>query len=354
VQLLNYPTYCRYLLLAFVLLSLSSPLWAQTGDNAAGADHSPGAPLLTFGSQVVLDGCWSAAELHGTAVEKKPSPRQPLPAGPPLSPATCRTTLPPLPAELKNSIRSVTPADGRKLIALTFDLCEGPGECAGYDGEIVTFLRAAQVKATFFAGGKWLQSHPERAMQLMADPLFEIGNHSWNHPNFRLLSEPQMLAQILRTQGQYELLREKLSDKVQAQGIPVSEMAKIPQVPLIFRFPYGTCSHETLQVTSRLGLPAIQWSIVTADSWKLQTAEKIAKIVMLGARPGSIIIMHANGKGIHTARALALCVPQLQDLGYQFVTVSELLQAGTVVAATSCYEMIPNDNRRYDRLQKRN
>ena len=38
--------------------------------------------------------------------------------------------------------------------------------------------------------------------------------------------------------------------------------------------------------------------------------------------------MHANGKGTHTARALALCVPQLQNQGYQFVTISELLQAG--------------------------
>ena len=247
-----------------------------------------------------------------------------------MPPASSRNMLPPVPVELQKSIRAVCPGDGSKVIALTFDLCEGPGEIAGYDAEIVNFLRTAQIKATFFAGGKWLQSHPDRAMQLMADPLFEIGNHSWNHPNFRLLAEPQMLAQILRTQAQYELLWQKLADKVQAQGLPVSEMAKIPPVPLIFRFPYGTCSPAALHVTSQLGLPAIQWSVVTADSWKLQTAERIANIVLRGAWPGSIIIMHANGKGIHTARALALCVPQLQTQGYQFVTVSELLRVGPV------------------------
>ena len=115
--------------------------------------------------------------------------------------------------DLQNSIRSVTPAEGRKLVALTFDLCEGKGELAGYDADIVDFLRASKVKATFFAGGKWLQSHPDRAMQLMADPLFEIGNHSWNHPNFRLISEAAMHEQIVRTQAQYEIIWEELGNE---------------------------------------------------------------------------------------------------------------------------------------------
>ena len=76
----------------------------------------------------------------------------------------------------------------RKLIALTFDLCEQPGEIAGYDGAIFDYLRANGIKATFFAGGKWMRSHAERAQQLMSDPLFEMGNHSEAHRNLKLLS----------------------------------------------------------------------------------------------------------------------------------------------------------------------
>jgi peptidoglycan/xylan/chitin deacetylase (PgdA/CDA1 family) len=162
----------------------------------------------------------------------------------------------------------------------------------------------------------------------MADPLFEIGNHSWNHPNFNSLSAPQMLAQIVRTQAQYELLRQKLAAKVKDCDLPLSEMDKIPRVPFIFRFPYGSCSPEALVVTGRLGLRVIHWNIVTADSWKPQTADKISQIILTKVRPGSIVIMHANGKGSHTARALAVCVPQLHNQGYEFVTISELLQAG--------------------------
>ena len=45
---------------------------------------------------------------------------------------------------------------GVKLVALTFDLCETDGSIAGYDGRIVDLLRAEDVKATFFAGGKWM------------------------------------------------------------------------------------------------------------------------------------------------------------------------------------------------------
>ena len=94
----------------------------------------------------------------------------------------------PVESALRGAIRRVALPPGQKLIALTFDLCEQPGEIAGYDGEIVDYLRAQGVKATFFAGGKWMRSHADRAAQLMSDPLFEVGNHSEAHRNLRLLS----------------------------------------------------------------------------------------------------------------------------------------------------------------------
>ena len=106
--------------------------------------------------------------------------------------------------ELQNSIRRVEPLDGIKVIALTFDLCESAKEKSGYDADIVNYLRENSVKATFFAGGKWMLSHPDKTMQLIADPLFEIGNHSWSHANFRMIDSDRMDAQILWTQVQYD------------------------------------------------------------------------------------------------------------------------------------------------------
>ena len=69
-----------------------------------------------------------------------------------------------------------------------------------------------------------------------------------------------------------------------------------------------------------------------------QTPEGIARIVLQKTRPGSIIIGHANGRGHGTARALPLFVPRLRSMGYEFVTVSELLAGGAPVSTDRCDE----------------
>ena len=42
-------------------------------------------------------------------------------------------------------------------------------------------------------------------------------------------------------------------------------------------------------------------------------------------------------------------VPELRALGYDFVTISELLTHGPAVSSKDCYELMPGDNLRYDR-----
>ncbi len=304
----------------------------------------------TFGSQAILDRCWSPKELEGSAQEKRitksvgarsrPLPGKMLP----------KNTLKALSAEFQNSIRSVKPRDNLKPIALTFDLCEGPGEITGYDADIVNTLRRNQVKATFFASGKWMLSHPEKTMQLMADPLFEIGNHGWAHRNFRALDTQGIGEEVLWTQAQYELLWEELAAKPCAQSVAPDEIARIPNVPLTFRFPYGTCNKEALDFLARSGLPAIQWSVVTGDAAPRQPAGAISREILEKTRPGSIIVCHANGRGHATAEALPLFIPKLLQAGYTFVTISELLASGSASAVGECYEMKPGDNLRYDRI----
>ena len=88
----------------------------------------------------------------------------------------------------RGPIRRVQLPPGKKLVALTFDLCEQPFETSGYQGGIVDVLRSHGIKATFFMGGKWMLSHRERTQQLMSDPMFEVANHTWEHRNLRLMS----------------------------------------------------------------------------------------------------------------------------------------------------------------------
>lgn len=263
----------------------------------------------------------------------------------PVFAAAADPALPPLAPEFRGSIRSVTPKNGEKVIALTFDLCEGGSERSGYDSEIVEYLRREKIRATFFAGGKWLRSHPEEGKTLIADPLFETGNHGWSHKNLRTLHGEEMEREVTRTQEEYALLREELSRSRGADRIPVA--------PRLFRFPFGACDAEALDFLARRGLYAIQWSVVPGDPSPAAGAEAIAGEIVSRARPGAIIVLHANGRGVNTAEALPLFAPELLRRGYSFVTVSELLEKGTPKIAEDCYELSPGDNLRYDAPPKK-
>jgi peptidoglycan/xylan/chitin deacetylase (PgdA/CDA1 family) len=304
---------------------------------------------FAFGSQAILDSCWSFQELQGSSEDRKitksgASRSRPVPGR-----TMPKNTLEALPSELQDSIRSVKPVGNLKFVALTFDLCENTSEITGYDAAIVNYLRRYQVKATFFATGKWMLSHSAKAMQLMADPLFEIGNHGWTHGNFRTLDRQRISEEVLWVQAQYELLWEELAEKPCAKSTSPDEILKIPKVPLIFRFPFGTCNKEALDFLARSGLPAIQWNVVTGDAAPRQTAGVISREILEKTRPGSIIICHANGRGHATAEALPLFIPKLLQTGYKFVTISELLASGSASAVSECYEIKPGDNLRYDR-----
>lgn len=305
---------------------------------------------LGFGSEAVLTGLWTSEELKG-ASEDQQAVRVTTRIQPPAPALDGIHT--PLKTEFRGSIRHVRPAGQKKIVALTFDLCETANKRSGYDAEIVNYLRNNRVKATFFAGGKWMQTHPEKTLQLMADPLFEIGNHSWSHPNFRLIDTGRMENQILWTQSQYERLWLVLREKALEKHIDPAEMDRIPQWPRLFRFPYGTCNSEALELLGRLGLSAIQWDIVTGDPSKARTSAMIAKGVLREIHPGAVIVCHANGRGYGTAGALPLFVPELRAGGYEFVTVSELLAQGAAVTSSRCYERVPGDNLLYDHVAEK-
>ena len=303
-------------------------------------------PAQSTGSPDLLRACWTPEQLRGSASDKSIKRQAPDPS-PPERVAYRKPAI--FPETLSGSIRYVKPRNSEKLVALTFDLCEGANERTGYDADLVNYLRDQQVKTTFFAGGKWMRSHAEKTMQLMADPLFEIGNHAWTHGNLRVLNGPGMVDQITWTQAEYEILREQLLKSKCAVKLGDQAAAAIPLSLTAFRFPYGACNTQSLAAVNQVGLAVIQWNIVTGDPARGQTAENIARTVLNQVQPGSIVIAHANGRGWHTAEALPLIVAKLRARGYRFVTISELLARGEAVAADSCYELKPGDNLRYDR-----
>lgn len=291
-----------------------------------------------------VQACWTPEELAGKPGEKAIR-HQPYDAA--IEPGGAPVSLPPVPQAMRGSIRGVKLPHGEKLVALTFDLCSNAGEVSGYDSEIIDTLRRLHAKATFFASGKWLLDHKERAEQLMADPLFEVGTHSWTHRNFRLMNEEQVKADLALDLKADAVLRQSLDAKsCYRDASPAKRDAGRPSV---FRFPFGTCNAESMNAVNDAGLLAIQWDVETGDPAKAINAEAI-RGAGAHAKPGAIIVMHANGRGWHTAEALPLMIEDLRKRGFEFATVSELLAKGEPVIAKECYENKPGDNAKYDKL----
>ncbi len=296
-----------------------------------------------------LQQCWNPKLLQATRSEKYP--RHGIRQAFIEPPALASYILPPVSPALRGSIRRVELPPGQKLIALTLDLCEAHDEVAGYDGAVIDYLRRHNIKATLFAGGKWMMTHQLRAQQLIADSRFEMGNHAWTHGNFRNINRKKMQSEIVNAQKAYRFT----INNVQRQGCVIRSGYKLhkPEDMTLFRFPYGSCTAESLKMVGDKGLLAIQWDVATGDPSKAQSAQAIARQVMTNVKPGSIIIAHANGRGWNTAKALPLFIPKLIAKGYKFVTVSELLAAGRPVISQHCYDSVLGDTNRYDRNRKK-
>ena len=190
-------------------------------------------------------------------------------------------------------------------VALTFDMCQDPLYPAGFDAGIVDVLQRYDAPATFFMGGDWMRTHPNETMVLAENPSFELGNHSWSHPDFTQLSEEEIGQEIEMTEDMLFQLTGKHSR--------------------LFRLPSGLYNEQTLLIIAQHGLYTIQWDSVTGDPDPNFDAATILAEVQRTVRDGSIIIMHGNGRGWHTAEALPLIIDYLHGKGYTLVTVSQLI-----------------------------
>jgi peptidoglycan/xylan/chitin deacetylase (PgdA/CDA1 family) len=282
--------------------------------------------------------CWAPADLANHQGEERVQ-RGAAPTAPPK-----RTLAEYTPVAQRGAVRRVKLPGDKKLVALTFDLCEQPAEISGYQGAIVDFLRSNRIKATFFMGGKWMLSHRARTQQLMADPLFEVANHSWEHRNLRMVSGQALVDEIRNAQLAYEQVREELQVR-QCTGPRGDRLAheQTPRRLALLRFPYGACSPAALNEAAQQGLLPIQWDVSSGDPTFGQSAAAIQHQVLANVQPGSIVLFHANGRGWHTDGALPAIIAALKARGYEFATVSELLAAGEPVMSTTCYDSRPGD-----------
>lgn len=179
------------------------------------------------------------------------------------------------------------------LVAFTFD--DGPK--VGTTDVVIDALLAYDVPATFFVVGKRLRGkRAQPARDLLARMIehgFDVGNHSFSHPNLAQLDAKKNAAQIDRTN---ELIAE-------LTGGPVG----------LFRAPFGALGKATRAHAASHKLTIVEWSIDSLD-WRRPKADRMRKAVIEGIvrENGGVVLMHDTKK--LTARTIAGILDDLEAL----------------------------------------
>ena len=189
-----------------------------------------------------------------------------------------------------------------KVVALTFDAAWGNEDTQ----KILDILEKHNVKVTFFATGGWVEAYPDDVKKII-EAGHAFGNHSENHKFMTRLTDEQKKQELM-----------KVHDKVKA--LTGYEMC-------LFRPPYGDYNDAVVKVADSLGYYTIQWSVDSLD-WKDYGVDSIVRTVTQhkSLDSGAIILMHNGAK--YTADALDSIITSLEEQGYSFVTVAELIHTG--------------------------
>nr|WP_202432403.1 polysaccharide deacetylase family protein [Streptomyces sp. SID7804] len=253
----------------------------------------------------------------------RPAQQPPRPA-PSLSPAVPSSppTLAPGPSGLTPVFRNGPRTAGR-TVALTFDADmtadQGPRARSGerFDHpRLIAALRELGVPATVFMTGRWAEEYPDQARSIGRDPLFEVANHSYSHYAFTgdCYGLPTVSADLMRADVE--------------RAYAAFRRVGVPEAMPYFRFPGGCYDRRALRALAPAGVTAVQWDVVGGDAFATDAAA-VARQVVDGVRPGSVVVLHCTRSAAPTTeRAVRTIVPELRSRGYRFVKVSELIAAG--------------------------
>lgn len=191
-----------------------------------------------------------------------------------------------------------------KKIALTFD--DGPDP--RFSETVLDVLKEYNVPATFFVMGSRAVAYPEIVKRAKAEGHI-IGNHTYFHPN-------------LVKEGDLATLEREVTRTENSLNEIIGYRTKL------FRAPYGFLYNQLVEKLKEMDYSVVVWSLDSLD-WQEDPPEVIADNVLNNIHPGAIVLMHDGGDWdadrTNTIKSLHQIIPALQEQGYQFVTVPELL-----------------------------
>ncbi len=182
---------------------------------------------------------------------------------------------------------------GEKAIALTFD--DGPSD---YTEELLDGLQEYDARVSFFVIGSKAEKNPGIVERAHSEGHL-IGNHTYSHIDF------------------YKSSLTEIQDDINKSADVIENITG--ERPLFLRAPYGNANFIQLK---QLDSFFVHWSSSTYD-WFKEDEEYIYNRIMKEAKDGAIILMH-DTKEV-TVKAVLRAIPELQEQGYEFVRVDDLL-----------------------------
>ncbi len=201
-------------------------------------------------------------------------------------------------------------ACGSRQVALTYD--DGPND--PHTMRLLEILAKHGVHATFFLIGRYVQQRPDIAREIVKAGHI-VGNHTFTHPLLTFKSEAE--------------IRRELSQCRSALQQTVGETSNL------FRPPFGGRRPAVLRVARELGLEPVMWN-VTGYDWNAPPAEVIERKVTKQIRGGDVVLLHDGGHKqmgadrSQTVVATDRLIERYKAEGYDFVTVSQMMQKGFV------------------------
>jgi peptidoglycan/xylan/chitin deacetylase (PgdA/CDA1 family) len=187
----------------------------------------------------------------------------------------------------------------RKVVAITFD--DGPHP--ENTPRLLDMLKERRIKATFYVVGNMVKYSPQLIRRMIAEG-HEIGNHTVTHGNLARMSD--------------DALRKEL------QAAHDQIIAETGVTPRTMRPPGGAIKKSQKELMLReFGYPTILWSVDPED-WKRPGPAVVTSRLVNGASPGGILLVHDLHKP--TVDAMPSTLDQLLAQGYEFVTVTELIE----------------------------
>lgn len=199
-------------------------------------------------------------------------------------------------------------SNGKKVVALTFD--DGPWDTT--TDQILDILKENGAKATFYTIGQQVPSHADQIKRMAAEG-HEIATHTWDHAEG---SGKGVSLDLMSTAERQEEVQ---------KGLDIIKEISGKDASIYFRAPGGNFNESTATDLKSLISGEIGWNIDTED-WRRPGASVIAERIK-SVQPGGVVLMHdGGGDRSQTVQGLREAIVYLKNQGYEFVTISELIE----------------------------